>query len=71
MMEMRSMGGDEKKLEVRPGGMVVQKRDPNEEQKRPPSIRVRVKYASVYHEITISSQATFGKMTCIFLSLSL
>ncbi|KAK1421419.1 hypothetical protein QVD17_23735 [Tagetes erecta] len=61
MMEMRSMGD---KLEVRPGGMVVQKRDPNEEQTRvpPPTIRVRVKYGSVYHQISITSQATFGEL---------
>ncbi|KAI3793043.1 hypothetical protein L1987_35655 [Smallanthus sonchifolius] len=56
-------GGD-KEWEVRPGGMLVQKRDPNEEQNRvpPPTIRVRVKYGSVYHEINISSQATFGEL---------
>ncbi|KAK9060902.1 hypothetical protein SSX86_018082 [Deinandra increscens subsp. villosa] len=50
--------------EVRPGGMLVQKRDPDEEQNRvpPPTIRVRVKYGSVYHEINISSQATFGEV---------
>ncbi|KAI3808835.1 hypothetical protein L1987_24797 [Smallanthus sonchifolius] len=56
-------GGD-KEWEVRPGGMLVQRRDPNEEQNRvpPPTIRVRVKYGSVYHEISISSQATFGEL---------
>ncbi|KAI7756901.1 hypothetical protein M8C21_014857 [Ambrosia artemisiifolia] len=48
-------------LEVRPGGMLVQKRDPNEEH-IPPTIRVRVKYGSLYHEINISSQATFGEL---------
>lgn len=59
----RSTGaGGEKEWEVRPGGMLVQRRDPNEEQNRvpPPTIRVRVKYGSIYHEVNISSQATFG-----------
>ncbi|XP_023755557.1 BAG family molecular chaperone regulator 2 [Lactuca sativa] len=57
-------GGDEDELEVRPGGMLVQKRDPNEVQTRvpPPTIRVRVKYMSIYHEMIISSQATFGEL---------
>ncbi|XP_071734294.1 BAG family molecular chaperone regulator 1-like isoform X2 [Rutidosis leptorrhynchoides] len=56
-------GGDNE-WEVRPGGMLVQKRDPNDEITRipPPTIRVRVKYGSVYHEINISSQATFGEL---------
>ncbi|KAJ9553185.1 hypothetical protein OSB04_017230 [Centaurea solstitialis] len=55
--------GDEGEWEVRPGGMLVQKRDPDEEQTRipPPTIRVRVKYRSIYHEICISGQATFGR----------
>lgn len=57
-------GGDEEELEVRPGGMLVQKRDPDEVQNRvpPPTIRVRVKYRSIYHEMIISSQATFGDL---------
>nr|XP_043611451.1 BAG family molecular chaperone regulator 1-like [Erigeron canadensis] len=51
-------------LEVRPGGMLVQKRDPDEELTRipPPTIRVRVKYGSIYHEIIISATATFGEL---------
>ncbi|KAL4557116.1 hypothetical protein LXL04_035286 [Taraxacum kok-saghyz] len=50
--------------EVRPGGMLVQKRDPDAETNRipPPTIRVRVKYGSIYHEININSQATFGEL---------
>ncbi|GJZ47877.1 BAG family molecular chaperone regulator 1-like protein [Tanacetum coccineum] len=56
--------GGENEWEVRPGGMLVQKRDPNDEVTRvpPPTIRVRVKYNSIYHEINISSQATFGEL---------
>ncbi|CAH9097886.1 unnamed protein product [Cuscuta europaea] len=49
--------------EMRPCGMLVQKRNTDSDN-RPtlPSIRVRVKYGSVYHEINISSQATFGEL---------
>ncbi|KVI10115.1 BAG family molecular chaperone regulator 2-like [Cynara cardunculus var. scolymus] len=57
-------GSGDNEWEVRPGGMLVQKRDPNAEHTRipPPTIRVRVKYGSIYHEIHISSQATFGEL---------
>lgn len=55
-------GGDE--WEVRPCGMLVQKRNlEGESASAPaPTIRVRVKYGSAYHEIYISSQATFGEL---------
>lgn len=47
--------------EMRPGGMLVQKRtDLDQNRPPPPTIRVRVKYGSIYHELNISSQATFG-----------
>lgn len=50
-----------KEWELRPGGMLVQKRSDAEQSRAPPpTIRVRVKYGSIYHEIHISSQATFG-----------
>lgn len=72
MMHMRTKapepttaaGGGDNEWEVRPGGLLVQKRDPNDEQTRipPPTIRVRVKYGSIYHEICINSQATFGEL---------
>ncbi|PON50851.1 Molecular chaperone regulator [Parasponia andersonii] len=49
--------------ELRPGGMLVQKRsDFDQNAAPPPTIRVRVKYGSTYHEIHISSQATFGEL---------
>nr|GMC94425.1 BAG family molecular chaperone regulator 1-like [Ipomoea batatas] len=55
--------GREKEWEMRPGGMLVQKRSPDSDNlPPPPTIRVRVKYGSVYHEINISSQATFGEL---------
>ncbi|KAG6425691.1 hypothetical protein SASPL_116137 [Salvia splendens] len=53
-----------KEWELRPGGMLVQKRTDGGENlvPLPPPIRVRVKYGSVSHEIRISSQATFGEL---------
>ena len=50
--------------ELRPGGMLVQKRNPDSDRTcaPAPTIRVRVKYGSIYHEISISSQATFGEL---------
>lgn len=55
--------GDE--WEVRPGGMLVQKRDAGSDRSSappPPTIRVRVKHGSTYHEISINSQASFGEL---------
>ncbi|XP_021765176.1 BAG family molecular chaperone regulator 3-like [Chenopodium quinoa] len=55
-------GGPEN-WEMRPCGMLVQKRvDEDQNTKPPPTIRVRVKYASIYHEIHINSQASFGEL---------
>ncbi|CAI0376177.1 unnamed protein product [Linum tenue] len=56
-----SMGAE---WEMRPGGMLVQKRNPDSDHRSipPPTIRVRVKYGSTYHEINISSQASFGEL---------
>ncbi|XVF53675.1 hypothetical protein PTKIN_Ptkin05aG0117900 [Pterospermum kingtungense] len=50
--------------ELRPGGMLVQKRNPDSDRISipPPTIRVRVKHGSIYHEISINSQATFGEL---------
>ncbi|CAH9123570.1 unnamed protein product [Cuscuta epithymum] len=56
-------GNREKEWEMRPCGMLVQKRNPDSDiHPSPPTVRVRVKYGSVYHEISISSQATFGEL---------
>ncbi|XP_059298819.1 BAG family molecular chaperone regulator 1-like [Lycium ferocissimum] len=53
----------ENEWELRPSGMLVQKRNPDSENRpAPPTIRVRVKYRSIYHDINISSQATFGEL---------
>ncbi|XP_010933886.1 BAG family molecular chaperone regulator 2 [Elaeis guineensis] len=50
--------------EVRPGGMLVQKRDPDSTAAAAPAstIRLRVKYGAAYHEIYLSSQSTFGEL---------
>lgn len=55
-------GGGGGEWEVRPGGMLVQKRtvDSNQNPAIVPTIKIRVKYGSIYHEVTISSQASFG-----------
>ncbi|KAI4295026.1 hypothetical protein MLD38_040702 [Melastoma candidum] len=61
----RGESGEE--WEMRPGGMLVQKRNPDSDRQAaiippPPPIRVRVKHGSIYHEIIINSQATFGEL---------
>ncbi|XP_061359855.1 BAG family molecular chaperone regulator 1-like isoform X2 [Gastrolobium bilobum] len=50
--------------EMRPGGMLVQRRtaDSDRNSVPAPTIRVRVKYGLTYHEVNISSQATFGEL---------
>lgn len=50
--------------EMRPGGMLVQKRnsDSNQNSNHVPNIKVKVKYCSSYHEVVISCQASFGKL---------
>ncbi|KAF3944765.1 hypothetical protein CMV_028797 [Castanea mollissima] len=57
-------GGAGNEWELRPGGMLVQKRTSESDRNSvpAPTIRVRVKYGSIYHEINISSQATFGEL---------
>jgi hypothetical protein len=60
----RGCATEEEVWEVRPGGMLVQKRTPDSDTPAGPpvpAIRVKVKYAGVYHEVYVSSQASFGK----------
>lgn len=54
--------------ELRPGGMVVQRRT-DDSSNVPHVIRVRVKYGSVHHEISINSQSTFGNKTKTFFQI--
>ncbi|XP_019413782.1 PREDICTED: BAG family molecular chaperone regulator 1-like isoform X2 [Lupinus angustifolius] len=54
-----------KEWEMRPGGMLVQSRTGDSDRNSlppPPTIRVKVKYGSIYHEVNINSQATFGEL---------
>ncbi|KAL5201386.1 hypothetical protein ABZP36_035740 [Zizania latifolia] len=55
---------EENEWEVRPGGMLVQKRSPDSDAPAAPvpTIRVKVKFNGVYHEIYINSQASFGEL---------
>lgn len=51
--------------EMRPGGMLVQQRSSDHSNQSSiivPTIRLKVKYGSSYHEVKISSQATFGEL---------
>ncbi|XLU42273.1 hypothetical protein S245_037087 [Arachis hypogaea] len=52
--------------ELRPGGMLVQKRDSNSDRNSDSAalstIMVKVKYGSAYHELPISSHASFGEL---------
>ncbi|CAN7039401.1 hypothetical protein BRARA_B01527 [Brassica rapa] len=59
----RESGGHD--WEMRPGGMLVQKRNPDSDPvgaPPPPMIRVKIKYGSLYHEMSISPQASFGEL---------
>lgn len=53
--------------EMRPGGMLVQKRSQSKDVVSAPTIRLRVAYGALRHEISVNSQATFGKMSWIYL----
>lgn len=67
-----SAGGEETRSnawEMRPGGMLVQKRtaDSDRNSALVPTIRIRVKHGSIYHEVNISSQATFGNIITLYM----
>ncbi|KAK8957917.1 BAG family molecular chaperone regulator 1 [Platanthera zijinensis] len=61
---MEDPAKDPAKWEVRPCGMLVQKRSAADgrDVAPVPVIRLRVKHASNHHEVYISSQATFGEL---------
>ncbi|XP_062196345.1 BAG family molecular chaperone regulator 1-like [Phragmites australis] len=66
MKESPAAVAKEEVWEVRPGGMLVQKRSPDADPPPGgapvPTIRVKVKFNGVYHEIYINSQASFGEL---------
>lgn len=60
---LRSDEEVEEEWEVRPGGMLVQNRDPDVNAfTRPLPIRVRIKYGAASHEIHILPHASFGEL---------
>ena len=66
MKESVAAAVKEEVWEVRPGGMLVQKRSPDSDPPAGgapvPTIRVKVKFNGVYHEIYINCQASFGEL---------
>lgn len=64
---------EEVKWEMRPGGMLVQKRSENSEVSSgivPPNlIKVRVAHGVLRYEISVNPQTTFGKCLLIILDL--
>ncbi|KAF8653904.1 hypothetical protein HU200_062040 [Digitaria exilis] len=66
MKEATAAVPKEEVWEVRPGGMLVQKRSPDADPPPGgapvPTIRVKVKFNGVYHEIYINAQASFGEL---------
>lgn len=58
----RGAGSDPAAWELRPGGMLVQKRnsDSNQNSIPVPTIKVKVKYGPSIHEIHITPHASFG-----------
>jgi hypothetical protein len=59
---------DEIECEVRPGGMLVQKRDDDEggAASRGPTIKITVSHGPARHELHVQAQSTFGKSSTTF-----
>lgn len=53
--------GGEVGWEMRPGGLLVQKRRADPKAAAAPVVRVRISHGAVRYEISVSSLATFGK----------
>ena len=47
--------------EMRPGGMLVQKRDPDAAVATGPLIKIKVSHGLFGHDVSVSAHATFGK----------
>ncbi|KAM0871340.1 hypothetical protein ACQ4PT_039464 [Festuca glaucescens] len=66
MKESVAAAVQEEVWEVRPSGMLVQKRTPDSDPPPGgapvPTIRVKVKFAGVTHEVYVNSQASFGEL---------
>lgn len=48
--------------EMRPGGMLVQRRENGGDEDGGPFIKIRVSYGSSFHEFTVPWQSTFGEL---------
>lgn len=53
---------EETEWEMRPGGMLVQKRSAKQDATTP-NLRLRIAYGALRYEISVSSMATFGKIS--------
>ncbi|TKY56506.1 BAG family molecular chaperone regulator 4 [Spatholobus suberectus] len=53
--------------ELRPGGMLVQKRQPLESSSSP-MIKIKVSHGSYHHEVTVPAQSTFGHLKRVLTS---
>lgn len=59
---------EEVEWEMRPGGMLVQKRT-DKSDSLAPNLRIRVAYGALRYEMSVNSQATFGmidRSVCLF-----
>ena len=67
---MPTIEEEEVEWEMRPGGMLVQKRSDNvKDLPAAPNVRLRVAYGALRYEISVNSSATFGKISSTDLSL--
>lgn len=66
--ETTSVKEENVEWEMRPGGMLVQKRS-NKSGSLVPNLRVRVSFGATRYEIFVNSQSTFGKIVTAFLFL--
>nr|GMD11630.1 BAG family molecular chaperone regulator 2-like [Ipomoea batatas] len=58
-----SSAAEEVKWEMRPGGMLVQKRSDNSDDAvSPPKLQIRVAYGAARYDLSVNSQATFGEV---------
>ncbi|CAN1227597.1 BAG family molecular chaperone regulator 3 [Linum grandiflorum] len=55
-------GGDHVEWEMRPGGMLVQKRSEKSDAPPPRNLRIRVAYGALRYQILVNSQSTFGEV---------
>ncbi|XP_058110326.1 BAG family molecular chaperone regulator 4 [Magnolia sinica] len=58
----KSNGNEEIDWELRPGGMLVQKRDDGPGSACGPMIKIKVSHGSYQHDISVPAQATFGDL---------